>query len=63
MQLKMRRFIYIACIGLLGISILSSCTENNGSFKDTKVLVDTDPTPVCFIIKDSNNNNLLDYNV
>lgn len=60
MQLEMRRFIYIACIGLLGISILSSCTENN---EDTIVLVDTDPTPVCFIIKDSNNNNLLDYNV
>ena len=63
MQLKMRRFIYIACIGLLGISILSSCTENNGSLNDTEVLVDTAPTPVCFIIKDSNNNNLLDYNV
>ena len=54
---------FICCLmALFAVCAMTSC-ESSCSLRENEVLVQTNPTPVCFIIKDSNNNNLLDYNV
>lgn len=56
----MKNLIYAFAILFLGVTMLQSCDRNVDD--EWRVMVDTDPTPVYFVVKDAEGNNLLDKN-
>lgn len=56
----MRNVILTFATLCLGVLLLQSC--NRAEDDEWRVMVDTVPTPVCFVVKDAEGNNLLDDN-
>mgnify|MGYP003553354470 CR=1 FL=1 len=56
----MKNLMYAFVIMFFGVTMLQSCDRNVND--EWRVMVDTNPTPVYFVVKDAEGNNLLDKN-